>query len=122
MRVKLDENMPGALIDVLCSAGHDVTTAHEENLSGVEDPIVLRTAAQEARLLMTFDVGFGDIRSYPLGSHAGIVVFRLKDQRWAVLKEPALRLISSGIIGRLQGGLAVVDENRIRIKSWTPVA
>ena len=92
MRVKLDENMPSALIDVLCSAGHDVTTAREENLSGVEDPIVLRTAAQEARLLMTFDVGFGDIRSYPLGSHAGIVVFRLKASR----ERPARAIDTSG--------------------------
>ncbi len=117
MKVKLDENMPGALIDLLCSAGHDVTTANEENLSGANDPIVLHAAAQEARLLMTFDVGFGDIRSFPLGSHSGIVVFRLKDQRWAVLEEPAKRLISSGIIDRLEGALAVVDENHIRIRS-----
>jgi predicted nuclease of predicted toxin-antitoxin system len=116
MRIKLDKNMPSALIDVLYSAGHDVTTAHQEKLSGAVDPIVLHAAAQEIRLLMTFDVGFGDIRSYPPGSHAGIVVFRLKDQRWSVLEEPAKRLISSGIIDRLRGGLAVVDENRIRIR------
>jgi len=116
VKIKLDENMPAALNEALHLAGHDVTTVHDENLSGIEDPVILQEAAREARLLMTFDVGFGDIRSFPLGSHAGIIVFRLKDQRWVVLKEPVMRLISSGIVHRLRGGLAVVDEDRIRIK------
>jgi hypothetical protein len=66
---------------------------------------------------MTFDVGFGDVRSFPVGSHAGVVVFRLQDQRWATLKEPAERLLASGVLERLQKGLAVVSENRIRIRS-----
>ncbi len=112
MRVKLDENMPGALIELLCFAGHDVTTAHDENLSGVNDLIVLRTAAQESRLLMTFDVGFGDIRSFPLGSHAGIVVFRLKDQ--PVLEDTLTSLQDAGMRLVLQPNIhqkfAVVDQ------------
>jgi hypothetical protein len=65
---------------------------------------------------MTFDVGFGDIRSYPVGSHAGVVVFRLQDQRWAVLKKPAERVVASDLLDRLQGGLAIVDEKRMRIR------
>jgi hypothetical protein len=30
---------------------------------------------------MTFDLDFADVRHYPPGSHGGIVVFRLHDQR-----------------------------------------
>jgi hypothetical protein len=30
----------------------------------------------------------------PRGTHAGIVVFRLKDQRWATLKGPLDRLLA----------------------------
>jgi len=116
MKIKLDENMPLALAKLLGSAGHNVSTVPEENLSGAEDPIVLKKATEEGRLLMTFDVDFADIRSFPLGSHAGIVVFRLHDQRWAVLKGPTERLIASDLLERLRKGLAVVDEKRIRIK------
>ena len=116
MKVKLDENMPMALAELLRSRGHDVSTVPEENLSGVEDSFILTRATEETRLLMTFDVDFGDIRSFPVGSHAGIVVFRLHDQRWAVLKEPAERLLTSGLLDRLQHGLAVVDESRIRMR------
>jgi hypothetical protein len=79
--------------------------------------LVLDAATKEGRLLMTFDGDFGDIRSYPVGSHSGVVIFRLHDQRWAVLKEPAERLLNSGVIDHLQHGIAVVDESRVRVRS-----
>ena len=117
MKIKLDENMPHALSELLQGAGHDVTTVPEEALGGAGDPSVLRRATSEERLLMTFDTDFGDIRRYPLGSHAGIVVFRIHDQRWAILQHPARRLIESGILERLHRGLAVVDEVRERLRA-----
>lgn len=49
MRIKLDENMPSGLAELLRSSGHDAATVHEENLSGAEDPIVLKHATQENR-------------------------------------------------------------------------
>jgi len=117
LKLKLDENMPAALAVLLRQAGHDAKTVPEENLSGMDDPKIISAAAQEGRILITFDSDFGDIRNYPIQTHAGIVVFRLINQRWAHLKKPAQRLIESRLFERLQGGLAVVDENRIRIRS-----
>lgn len=117
MRIKLDENMPRALVSFLESAGHDVATVQGEGLSGADDPPVLKEATVEGRALLTFDTDFADIRDYPIGSHAGIVVFRLQDQRWSILKEPAQKLLQSGLLDRLKGGLAIVDETRIRIRS-----
>lgn len=116
MRVKLDENMPAALAELLRSAGHETSTASEEGLSGADDPRVLAAATFEHRLLMTCDTDFADIRTYPPGSHAGIIVFRLSDQRWSVLQEPVRTLLDLGVLERLRGGLAVVDETRIRTR------
>ncbi|MEW5946411.1 MAG: DUF5615 family PIN-like protein [bacterium] len=117
MKIKVDENMPHDPAELLRSAGHNAETVPEEGLSGAEDPLVIKRAAEEGCLLMTFDLDFGDVRSYPIGTHAGIVVFRLHDQRWAVLREPAGRLIASGLLERLSHGLAIVDESRIRLRS-----
>ena len=82
MRIKLDENLPQDLTRLLQSAGHEVADVAEEGLSGADDPPVLQAATREERLLMTFDTDFADIRVYPPDSHGGIVVFRLRDQRW----------------------------------------
>ena len=80
MKVKLDENMPRSANQVLIAAGHDVDTVVEENLAGAIDPQVVAAAAAVGRLLITMDRGLGDIRTYPPGSHAGILVLRPADQ------------------------------------------
>ncbi len=117
MRIKLDENMPAALAEMLRQAGHDVAMVAEEALSGADDPRLMTTCTSEGRLLITFDTDFGDVRHYPVGTHARIVEFRLKDQRWSALEEPSRRLTESGVLERLRGGLAVVDERRVRMRA-----
>ena len=117
MKIKLDENMPRSLARLLRDAGHGVATVPEENLGGADDPSVLERAVAETRLLVTFDTDFADIRRYPPGTHCGIVVFRLVDQRWEAMQWPARRLIERGVLDRLHGGLAIVDETRIRIRA-----
>ena len=117
MKLKLDENLPAALTELLRAVGHDTMTVADEALGGSNDPSILQAATSEGRMLLTFDLDFADIRRYPIGSHAGIVVFRLHDQRWAVLERPARQLIESGLLDRLQSGLAIVDESRVRIRT-----
>ena len=80
MKVKLDENMPRSASQVLVAAGHDADTVVEEKLAGATDPQVVAAAVATGRLLITLDRGLGDIRAYPPGSHAGILVLRPADQ------------------------------------------
>jgi len=116
VKIKIDENLPDDLALLLRDAEYDVATVEEEGLAGYDDPPVLQAAATEDRMLMSFDLGFADIREYPPGTHAGIVVFRLKDQRWKTLQKPVRRLISTGALRELRRGLAIVDENRVRFR------
>jgi len=81
--------------------------------------MVLQAALAEDRVLITFDLDFADVRSFPVWSHGGIVVFRLHDQRWAGLEGPARHLVASEVLERIRGGLAIVDEARIRIRTST---
>ena len=117
MKFKLDENMPTDLVICLRDCGHDVMNVMEEGLAGEDDLPVLKAATRENRILLTFDLDFADIRRYPPGSHAGIVVFRLRDQRWRTMARPVNRLLATGSLDHLSQGLAIVDETRIRYKS-----
>ena len=65
---------------------------------------------------MTYDLDFADVRRFPAGEHAGLVVFRLHDQRWATLRAPVERLLALGLLEELEGKLAVVTKNRIRLR------
>jgi len=116
VKIKLDENLPHDLKSLLRSYGHDVVDVPEEQLSGAEDPPVLAAATTEGRLLMTFDTDFADIRHYPVGSHGGIVVFRLADQRWAELAKAVQKLLTAMSLEELAGSLAIVEATRIRYR------
>jgi predicted nuclease of predicted toxin-antitoxin system len=116
LKFKLGENMPANLTTWLREQGEDVSNIHEESLVGEDDPPVLEAALSEGRTFLTFDLDFADVRNYPPGTHCGIVVFRLRDQRWKTLHRPVCRLFEEGTLEKLQDGLAIVDETRVRWK------
>lgn len=101
---------------MLLANGHDVARVQDIGLSGEEDPPILEAATAEERILMTYDTDFADVRNFPPGSHPGIVVFRLSDQTWRNLQGTAKRLLSNKGLGRLNGGLAIVEESRVSFK------
>jgi hypothetical protein len=87
VRLKLDENLPAALVERLSGLGHDVESVPSENLTGRPDPDVWAAAQQEKRFFVTQDLDFSDIRRFKPGTHHGLLLVRLaKPGRSALLK------------------------------------
>lgn len=78
MKIKLDENLPDELADLL-AADHDVHTVRGESLAGRDDRTVFAAAVRERRVLITQDLDFSDLRHFKPGTHPGIVLVRLHD-------------------------------------------
>ena len=72
MKFKLDENLPVELAESLGKAGLDAVTVVAQDLGGHPDPDIMPVCRIEGRALITLDVGFADIRSYPPESCPGI--------------------------------------------------
>jgi predicted nuclease of predicted toxin-antitoxin system len=77
MKIKLDENLPVRLANLLTSLEHDVHTTHEEGLDGRDDLEIWEAAQKESRFLITQDLDFSDTRRFAPGSHHGILLLRL---------------------------------------------
>lgn len=116
MKIKLDENITTAAAALLIQAGHLVDTVADEGLTGATDSVVMESCRTEQRLLLTFDVGFGDVRAYPPGSHHGIVLLRLPDQRPDITLETLTRLLSQHALDDFDGALVVVSGDRVRVR------
>ena len=76
MRALIDENMPVEAAALLEQAGWQTATVYDEGLAGADDGRIAAACSAEDRFLVTLDLEFGDIRTYPPEQHAGIIVLR----------------------------------------------
>jgi predicted nuclease of predicted toxin-antitoxin system len=116
VKLKLDENLPHDVATALERRGHDVHTVVEEQLAGRSDPVVVAAATAEGRMTLTLDRGIGDLRRYPPGSHAGIVILRPVAQDPVSILALIERLLATHALDDLHGCLVVVEPRRIRIR------
>ncbi|MGF1653995.1 MAG: DUF5615 family PIN-like protein [Actinomycetales bacterium] len=116
MRLKLDENIAASAAAPLLDAGHDVDTVADEGLTGAEDPAVLQAATTDARLLVSLDRGLGDVRAYPPGTHAGVLVLRLDRQSPHEVTRALREIVHAVDLTRLSGAVAVWRNGTLRVR------
>jgi predicted nuclease of predicted toxin-antitoxin system len=116
MRFKTDENLPEEFAQILRTEGWDALSVGEQRLGGTVDPEIARICLAEARVLITLDVGFADIRSYPPHDHVGIIVLRPGQQDKPSILAIANRLVMALNDHPIANELWIVDDRRIRIR------
>lgn len=119
MKIKIDENLPASVAELLRESGVDAHTVAEEDLAGAADPDLLDAVRSEDRMLFTLDRGFGDIRRYPPGTHTGIVVFRLDDEAPPAARAAVAQLVDSHDLDDLRGTITVVQKGTLRVRRPT---
>lgn len=116
MRFKVDENLPIEVAEVLRAAGHDAVTVNDEAVGGAMDPDIAALVRREERALVTLDLGFADIRSYPPQQYQGLVVLRLARQDKPQILQACTRLLGPLSTERLVGRLWIVENGKIRVR------
>jgi predicted nuclease of predicted toxin-antitoxin system len=115
VRVKIDEDLPKEIAEVLRYAGHDALTVVEQQMTGTTDIDLMRAVMNEQRCLVKADKGFADARKHPPDSHFGIILLRLPRESRAGY----LRLVQSLLVSRplesLSGSITVVTPDGIRV-------
>lgn len=119
MRIKLDENVPSDLAETLSAGGHDTDTSPQEQLRGQPDEVVW-TAAQEARrFLITQDMDFSDIRRFAPGTHAGLLLLRLREPSRQGIIERVERLFQTTDVEAWAGCFVVATDHKVRVRRAT---
>ena len=116
MKLKLDENLPTELADLLSVGGHDVPTVPGESLTGRDDAAIFRAAAREGRMLLTQDLDFSDLRQFKPGTHPGTVLVRLRDPSRRRLVARMRQVLETEPIESWAGCFVVVSDRRLRIR------
>ena len=116
MQIKLDENLPADLAEVLAELGHDVDTAPGEGLAGREDAAIWSAAQIDKRLLITQDLDFSDLRRFEPGTHGGIMLLRLRQPSRQALIDRVRMVFHVEEVSDWAGCFAVVTDNKVRVR------
>lgn len=116
MRFLADMGIALRIVEWLRSEGHNVSHLREEGLHCLPNGEIFQKAAVEHRILLTFDLDFGEIIALSEGRTVSVILFRLHNTRTphvidrlrAVLKESASALE--------EGAIIIVEESRHRIR------
>jgi len=113
--VKVDEDLPGEIANLVIAAGHDAATVFAQGHTGLPDEQLWPKIQQEQRMLFTADKGFANAANYPPGSHAGVVLFRLPRESRVGYIRLAEFLLAQRKLDDIVGAIVVVSPNSIRI-------
>lgn len=120
MKFKTDENLPVEVADLLRQEGHDALSVVDQQLAGHPDVDVAAVCRTEERALVTLDLDFSDIRSYPPDDYFGIIVLRPGLQTISSIVRvtaQAIALLDSEPLG---GRLWIVEEHQVRFRGGNP--
>jgi predicted nuclease of predicted toxin-antitoxin system len=120
MRFLLDMNLPPQLATWLCGQGHDALHVIDDGLAASSDQEILMRAATERRVVISFDLDFGDIIGAARQSGTGVVLLRLRSTRQAHIRQRLQVAITHAGEAMEEGAVVLVEDARIRVRRMPP--
>jgi predicted nuclease of predicted toxin-antitoxin system len=116
-RFVIDEDMPHSTGVALAQEGYEVKDVRDHGYRGSGDEEIYRFAQEEKAILLTGDLGFGNILGFPLGQHFGIVVARFPTEMSPVeINREIVASLRDLRENDFKGNLIILEPGRIRIR------
>ncbi len=104
--------------DWLRQAGHEVVHLRDEGLQRLANGDIFAKAVAEHRVLLTFDLDFGEIVTGAGSQIVSVIVFRLHNTRSPHVIERLRVVIDESAEAIQQGAIIVVEESRHRVRRF----
>src|SRR5574341_1169201 len=93
------------------------TTLFRSNLRGASDDEIFKFAQNEKAVILTGDMGFGNLLRFPIGSHSGIVIVHFPNEvSTAELNQQISIAFDKLIEDDIKKNLDIIEPGRIRIR------
>lgn len=116
MRFLADAGVAQRVVDWLRAEGHDILHLRDRGLQRLPDREVFELASAEGRILITFDLDFGEIVAFSGGRVVSVVLLRLRDTRSSHVTERLRSVLERSARQLDQGAVVVVEESRHRVR------
>lgn len=104
----------------LREGGHNVVHLTDERLHRLPDVEIFAKAVAEGRIVLTFDLDFGEIVSQSKGQSVGVVLFRLNNATSSNVIRRLHRVLNDADEALGNGAIVVVEDSRHRVRR-TPI-
>lgn len=116
MRFLADMGVDVRVVDWLRRAGHDAVHLREEGLQRAPDEAIFAKAIREDRIVLTFDLDFGELAALAGSAPARIVLFRLHNTRPAQVIDRFGAVLDVSGEALARGVVILVEDGRHRIR------
>lgn len=118
MRFLVDMNLSPGVAAELRRKGHDAVHLGEAGLATLADASVFLKAAEENRVIVTFDLDFGEIVALSAKPGPGVMLLRLRSARPAAVIARLETAIERTGPALEQGAVVIVEDRRIRTRRF----
>jgi predicted nuclease of predicted toxin-antitoxin system len=106
------------IIKWLLQNGHDATHLRDQGLQRMPNGEIFEKAIREDRIVITFDLDFGEIAALTAGRPTSVILFRLKNTRTLHVIERLSSVIECFEDALKRGSILAVEETRCRVRHF----
>ena len=103
-------------IETLRAANHDAVHLRDEGLIRLPDSQIAAKAVAESRIVLTFDLDFGDILAVARSAAPSVIIFRLRNQTPAAVNPRLFRVIAECAVELASGAIIIIEDERFRVR------
>jgi predicted nuclease of predicted toxin-antitoxin system len=116
MKFLADMGVSMTTVQKIRESGYEVIHLREEGLHKLPDADILEKAKQESRIVLTFDLDFGDLLATNHQMLPSVIIFRLQNHKPMAVTLRLLTIIIEHREDLLQGAILIVQDNRYRVR------
>lgn len=113
----IDEDMPRSTARVLKARGYEALDVRDYGLRGKSDDEIFKFAQKEKAVILTGDLGFGNLLRYPVSSHSGIVIAHFPNEMsTSELNNQIIKTLETFTEIDFKGNLIIIEPGKVRIR------
>jgi predicted nuclease of predicted toxin-antitoxin system len=116
MRFLADMGVSLRVVEWLRSSGHDVIHLRDEGLQTLPNGEIFQKALREERIVLTFDLDFGEIVAASGRRSVSVIVFRLRNTRADFVIQRLKGVLGQSTKDMAQGAVVLVEDGRHRVR------
>jgi predicted nuclease of predicted toxin-antitoxin system len=116
MRFLADMGVSQQVTEWLRANGHESVHLRDEGLQRLPNGEIFQKAGREQRIVLTFDLDFGEILAASGGQAISVILFRLRNTRTDFVIRRLNDVLNDSSADLSRGAIIVVEDGRHRVR------